>query len=97
MAAHAGVALFTAGRTSLAFRFHGTRQAGTRQAARLVVFMATRSVSGGGSGSGGATRALVWFRGTDLRLVDNTVVHEAARRVEAGQFSEVRWAADGTA
>lgn len=34
--------------------------------------------------------AVVWFRGTDLRLHDNVIVHEAARRVEAGQVAEVR-------
>ena len=33
-------------------------------------------------------RQLMWFR-TDLRVHDNVILHEAARRVEAGQLSEV--------
>lgn len=41
--------------------------------------------------------AVVWFRGTDLRLHDNVIVHEAARRVEAGQVSEVRQGLQGAA
>ncbi|KAL4421836.1 hypothetical protein ABPG77_001625, partial [Micractinium sp. CCAP 211/92] len=47
------------------------------------------SSTGGGAIPSGGNRAIVWFRGTDLRLHDNVIVHEAARRVEAGQVSEV--------
>lgn len=48
--------------------------------------------SGSGSGAvagGTGNRAVLWFRGTDLRLHDNPVVHEAAQRVAAGQVAEV--------
>lgn len=47
------------------------------------------SSTGGGAIPSGGNRAIVWFRGTDLRLHDNVIVHEAARRVEAGQVAEV--------
>lgn len=59
------------------------------KARRLVVCVQTRAMSGGGGASGGNSRALLWFRGTDLRLHDNDIVHQAVRRVEAGQVSEV--------
>lgn len=64
--------------------------AAQRVRARWVVVQ-VRMMSGGagGGGSSGGNRAVVWFRGTDLRLHDNVVVHEAARRVQAGQVSEV--------
>lgn len=40
-------------------------------------------------GSGGGKRAILWFR-NDLRLHDNVIVAEAARRVQAGSVAEVR-------
>lgn len=55
----------------------------------MVVQVRMASGGGGSSGSGGGNRAVVWFRGTDLRVHDNVVVHEAARRVQAGTVSEV--------
>jgi hypothetical protein len=54
----------------------------------LVVAMQARETSGGG-GSGGQNRAVIWFRGADLRLHDNAIVHEAARKVKSGQVAEV--------
>jgi hypothetical protein len=68
----------------------GFRSAATRRTRNPVnqFVVQTRMQSGGGGASGG--RAVIWFRGTDLRLHDNAVVHEAARRVAAGQVAEVR-------
>lgn len=66
----------------------------TSPGALVAVAVQARMQSGGAGAAGGGSgnRAVIWFRGTDLRLHDNAIVHEAARRVEAGQVAEVRWA-----
>jgi deoxyribodipyrimidine photolyase len=46
--------------------------------------MAANGAAKGGSGG----RAVLWFR-NDLRLHDNGIVAEAARRAESGQIEEV--------
>ena len=68
------------------------RNSATQRVRARWVVVQVRMASGGGGGSGGSggNRAVLWFRGTDLRVHDNVVVHEAARRVQAGQVSEVR-------
>ncbi|KAI7840945.1 hypothetical protein COHA_005375 [Chlorella ohadii] len=67
------------------------RNSATQRVRARWVVVQVRMASGGGGGSGGSggNRAVLWFRGTDLRVHDNVVVHEAARRVQAGQVSEV--------
>ncbi len=66
------------------------RNSATQRVRARWVVVQVRMASGGGSGGSGGNRAVLWFRGTDLRVHDNVVVHEAARRVQAGQVSEVR-------
>ena len=39
--------------------------------------------------SGGPRRLVLWFR-NDLRLRDNSLLHEAVQRVKAKEFDDVR-------
>jgi deoxyribodipyrimidine photo-lyase len=42
-----------------------------------------------GTGRKGGNRAIIWFRGTDLRVHDNVIVHDAVTRVQRQQVAEV--------
>ncbi|KAI3426359.1 hypothetical protein D9Q98_008731 [Chlorella vulgaris] len=42
-----------------------------------------------GTGGKGGNRAIIWFRGTDLRVHDNVIVHDAVTRVQRQQVAEV--------
>lgn len=89
MAALAAAGFCTTARIA-ACRISLRSSATQRVRARWVVVQVRMASGGGGSsGSGGGNRAVIWFRGTDLRVHDNVVVHEAARRVQAGTVSEV--------
>lgn len=89
----AGAAIAAIPRVSCHLPAFRTASTHHHRAPRLVVVVRARAMSAAAAAASGGNRAVVWFRGTDLRLHDNPIVHEAAKRVQAGQVSEVRWPA----